>query len=135
LIGRSGSWTSGDVLMAAAYNGRIHNAIKAGKNFAITWEGQEYMIDYWAIISGTPNLNEAYEYIKFALAKEQQIKFAEGIPYGPTNKAAISAMPAKVAANLPNAPEHMKNALRYVPEFWADRAEELLERFNAWASK
>ena len=40
---------------------------------------------------------------------------------------------AAVLPDLPTAPDNMKTAFSYVdPQFWADKGEELRERFNAW---
>ena len=37
--------------------------------------------------------------------------------------------------HMPTAPDNFKNALQSDPEWWADHADELNERFNAWLAK
>ena len=41
----------------------------------------------------------------------------------------------KMADHMPTAPANFKNALQNDFEFWADNADQLNERFNAWLSK
>jgi len=126
---------SGDVVMTTAYNGRITNANKEGKNFKITWDGQVYAVDSWAVVKGSANKDKAFDFVAFASQKDNQVKFPVGIPYGVTNKAAINALPADLGAQLPTAEANLKNALKNDTEFWIDFEAELNERFNAWAAK
>lgn len=126
---------SGDVVMTTAYNGRVTNANKEGKNFKISWDGQIYAVDSWAIIKGSSNKDKAMEFVGFASAKDNQVKFPKGIPYGVTNKSAIEAIPANLSADLPTDKANLKNALANDTEFWIDFEEELNERFNSWAAK
>jgi putative spermidine/putrescine transport system substrate-binding protein len=44
---------SGDVVMSSAYNGRIANTQKEGKNLKIVWAGGMYDFDSWAIPKGS----------------------------------------------------------------------------------
>lgn len=126
---------SGDVVMTTAYNGRITNANKEGKNFKISWDGQIYAVDSWAVVAGSSNKDKAMDFVAFASASDNQAKFPLGIPYGVTNKKAIAALPATVGAQLPTAEANLVNALNSDTEFWIDFEEELNERFNSWAAK
>ncbi len=126
---------SGDVVMTTAYNGRITNANKEGKNFQISWDGQIYAVDSWAVVKGSENKDKAFDFVAFASAKDNQAKFPEGIPYGVTNKGAIAALPEALGNQLPTAEVNLKNALANDTEFWIDFEDELNERFNSWAAK
>lgn len=126
---------SGDVVMASSYNGRISAANKEGKNFKISWDGQIYAVDSWAVVKGSSNTKKAMEFVGFASQAENQVKFPSGIPYGVTQKVAISNIPANVAVDLPTHEKNLKNALNSGTEFWIDFEEELNERFNSWAAK
>jgi len=126
---------SGDVVMTTAYNGRITNANKEGKNFQITWDGQIYAVDSWAVVKGSENKDAAINFVSFASAKDNQVKFPEGIPYGVTNRGAIAALPAALGNQLPTAEANLKNALASNTEFWIDYEDELNERYNSWAAK
>ncbi|MDH4248773.1 MAG: ABC transporter substrate-binding protein [Deltaproteobacteria bacterium] len=126
---------SGDVVMTSAYNGRIAAANKEGKNFKIVWDGQVYALDSWAIPKGTPNLAQAYNFIKFASQPENQKNLPNFITYGPTHVKAVAQVPAEIAVNLPTAPDNLKNSLANSTEFWVSHGVDLDERFNAWASR
>lgn len=126
---------SGDVVMTSAFNGRITNANKEGKHFQVVWDGQLYSVDSWAIIKGSPNKDKALKFIAFASSKEAAAEYPRFIPYGVPNKAAIDAIPAEIARDLPTYPANMAHALREDTHFWVDYEDELNERFNAWVAR
>lgn len=126
---------AGDVVMTSAYNGRISAAVKEGRNFKIVWNGQLYALDSWVIVKGSPNLNQAYDFIKFASQPQNQAVSAAAIPYGPTHVKAVAAVDPKIAIDLPTYPANLKGSVAVDAEWWVDHQEELNERFNVWASK
>ena len=126
---------AGDVVMTSAYNGRISAAIKEGRNFKIVWNGQCYALDSWVIVKGSPNLDQAYEFIKFASQPQIQAVLSAEMPYGPTHVKAVASVDANVAPNLPTYPANLKGALAINTEWWVDHQAELNERFNVWAAK
>jgi putative spermidine/putrescine transport system substrate-binding protein len=126
---------SGDVVMTAAYNGRISAANKEGRNFKIVWDGQVYALDSWVIVKGSPNADQAYDFLKFAGLPEHQKDLANTIPYGVTNVASIGQIDPKVAPDLPTAPDNLKTAVATDIPFWVENGEALDERFNAWAAQ
>ncbi|WP_425105104.1 ABC transporter substrate-binding protein [Ancylobacter sp.] len=126
---------SGAVAMTAAYNGRIANARKEGRDFPIIWGDSLYSIDYWAIIAGSSNEKQALEFVDFALSTSPQKAFAEAIPYGIANKEAMAALPADLLSQLPSAPDNLKGAVKINSEFWTDHGQELNERFSAWVAR
>ena len=126
---------AGDVVMSAAYNGRIASAQKEGAQLAIVWNDSLYDPDYWAIVRGSPNKALAERFIAFASQTEPQKNFATQIPYGPVSAAALAALPAESQAQLPTAPANLAVAKQVRAAFWVDHGEELEERFNAWAAR
>ncbi|AYC34878.1 ABC transporter substrate-binding protein [Pseudomonas cavernae] len=126
---------AGDVVMSAAYNGRIAAAQKEGVKLAIAWPGSLYDPEYWAVVKGSPNKALAEQFIAFASQAQTQKVFAENIPYGPVHKGALALLPAEVQANLPTAPANLAGARAVDAEFWVDYGEELEQRFNAWAAR
>ena len=126
----------GEVAMTSAWNGRIYNANKNdGKNFKIVWDGQLLDWDLWSIPAGTPNLDAAYDFIKFASDAKNMSQQSKYIAYGPTNVDAVPLIAPEVLTDLPVAPANMTNALPNDGQFWADNNEELPKRFNAWLSQ
>jgi len=132
----------GEVVMTSAYNGRIFNAqVTENKNFAIVWDNQLFAFDFYAIVKGTPRLDEALRYLQFASATEQLANQASWISYGPVRKSS-SALVGKHATagvdmkpHMPTDPKNFKTALLNNSDFWADNQDELNERFNAWLAK
>lgn len=127
--------TAGDVVMSAVYNGRIDAAQREGRPLAIVWDGSVYDFDYWVIPTGSPNKDEAIEFVKYASSPKAQAAYTENIAYGPVSKKAIEMLGKDVLANVPNSPENAKNALFNDLEFWTDHGEELEQRFTAWAAR
>ena len=125
---------SGQVVMSSAYNGRIANANKEGRNFGMAWDNQIFAMEYWAIPRGA-NVKAANEFIKFAMTPERQKAFTEAIPYGVTLKATNALIPPKVASQLPTTPENMKTVLPLGATFWVNNRDRLQGRFTKWLAQ
>jgi putative spermidine/putrescine transport system substrate-binding protein len=126
----------GQVVMTSAWNGRIFNAVKKdNKPFKIVWDQQGLDWDWWAIPKGTPKLDGAYKFVSFASSPEHQADQTNYISYGPANTEAVPNINPDILKDLPTAPDNMKTALIVDPQFWADKGEELRERFNAWLAQ
>jgi len=129
----------GEVAMTIAYNGRIFNAaIAENKPFEIVWDGQILDFDLYVIPKGAPNKDLAWDFIKFATSTKPLADQASYISYGPARKSsgALVGMyfdgKTEMLPHMPTSEANLKNALVNNFEFWADRASELNERFNAW---
>jgi putative spermidine/putrescine transport system substrate-binding protein len=122
-------------VMTSAWNGRIGNAIKEGKNFKIVWDYQEFDWDFWSIPAGTKNIDLAYDFIKFASDPKNMSQQSKYIAYAPTHVDAIALVDPAIAPTLPTYPDNMKTAITTDLVFWADNNEELTKRFNAWLAQ
>lgn len=132
----------GEVALTTAYNGRIFNAVAGeGKPFEIVWDGQVWDLDLWVIPKGAKNKDTAMDFLKFSTATEQLAKQASYISYGP---ARMSSAPLvgkydgkdiDMGPQMPTNPKNLANAVQNNFEFWADNADQLTERFNAWLAK
>lgn len=125
--------------MTTAYNGRIFNArVDEGKPFEIIWDGQISELNTYVIPKGAPNLEEAFEFLKFATSTDGLAAQAKYISYGPARKSSNAVEiiykdgVTVMGPNLPTAPENMVNALETSLDFWVDHDTELNEQFNAW---
>lgn len=126
----------GQVVMASAYNGRIYDAqVKEKQPFKIIWDGQMYDMDVWTIPKGTPMKQEALKYLRFATQSAVLADQSKYIAYGPTRESSQPLVVADVKPHLPTTPENFASALQVDSTWWADHADELNERFNAWLSK
>lgn len=127
---------SGDVVMSSAYNGRISEARKEGKNLKVVWNGSVYNYDYWAIPKGSPRKHDALKFIRFAMQPVNQKAYADTIDYGVTHRKALQMLDTKTSSrDLPTSPRNLAVALSEDTAFWVDRSEELEQRFNAWVAK
>jgi putative spermidine/putrescine transport system substrate-binding protein len=126
----------GQVVMTSAWNGRIYGAVKKdGKPFQIVWDNQALDWDWWAITKGTPKMEEAYRFVAYASSPERMADQTNYISYGPANKDAIPSVQPDVLPHLPTSPDNLKTAWQLDPQFWADKGDELKERFNAWLAQ
>ena len=126
----------GQVAITSAWNGRIFGAIKdEGKPFKIVWDAQGFDWDWWAMPKGGPHVEEGYKFINYASQPDKMAEQTKYISYGPSNRDAVPNIDPTVLPDLPTAPDNMGNVLMVDPQFWADKGEELRERFNAWLAQ
>lgn len=126
---------SGDVVATATFNGRVTAANAAGKNFALIWDGQVFGIDYWGIVKGSANRENAEKFIAFAASATAQSAFPQYIAYGVTNRKAIQSIKPDLAKDLPTTEDNLKSAVGLNTEFWADNGEALEARFATWRAQ
>ncbi|MGB7180772.1 MAG: ABC transporter substrate-binding protein [Burkholderiaceae bacterium] len=131
----------GEVVMTTAFNGRIFNAVASeDKPFEIVWDGQIWDLDLWVIPKGGKT-KLAMDFLAFSTATEQLGKQASYISYGPARQSSFKFVKKfhnkdiDMAPHMPTAPQNMKRAIGSDAEFWADNADQLNERFNAWLAK
>lgn len=128
--------SSGEVVMTAAYNGRISGINKAeGKHFKTVWPGSIYAVDSWVVLKNTENKQVALDFVAFASKAENQVKLPEFIAYGLPNKDAAKAVPVSLAPDLPTFPSNIESAIPLNVDFWVDNSEALTKRFNAWLAR
>ncbi len=132
----------GEVVMSTAYNGRIFNAqVLEEQPFTIVWDGQ--LLDYGqlSIVAGTPRLEDALRFLRFATTGESLAAVARRISYGPARRSGEPlvtthlATGVEMAPHMPTSPENAAHALRNDWEFWVDNQDALNERFSAWLTR
>lgn len=128
-----------EVVMTAAWNGRIFDArVNENQPFEIIWDTQIMAIDHWAIPRGTPRMEQAMAFLKFATAPENSGRISEYIAYGSPRASAAEFTPInaetgmEMAPHLPTHPDNARNALVNNIGFWNDYTDDLLERFSSW---
>jgi putative spermidine/putrescine transport system substrate-binding protein len=126
---------SGSVVMTAAFSGRVSVAQSEGKNFPIVWDGQLWSVDYWSILAGTPNKEEALKLVNYMISVPAQKAFVEAIPYGITNTAVARELKPELLSKLPSADANLSQGVRIDTTFWIDYGQELTERFARWVAQ
>ena len=124
---------SGEVSMALMWNGRAWSAKNVdNKPVEIQWNQQLLTADYWVVPKGTPNKDEAMQFIAWTTAPTTTRPRPNSIPYGPTNKFAVPN-PAKVK-DL--AASNINDTTAYFDDQWMiDNTTTLDDQFNAWKTK
>ena len=136
--------SSGEVVMALAYNGRIGAAVLSeGKDFEYIWDATVLEQEYLVAIKGG-NEKEALEFMAHASTAQALADQAKYIPYGPMRKSSIDIIKKgepwfikeggniDILPHMPTAPKVLKRAVIADPVWWADNGAEVSERFGAW---
>lgn len=125
---------AGDVVLAAAYNGRIAAAnAEAGGNIGIIWEGNLTSMGFWAVMRGTPNRMRAHDFLNFVGQAPIQAALPIRIPYAVTARGVT--LPPEVTAQLPTAPARAASTFRIDDRFWLEHLDRLTRRFEAWLGR
>jgi putative spermidine/putrescine transport system substrate-binding protein len=124
-----------EVFLGSVYSGRIKHLQDQGIPVEIEWNEGLLNLDYWTIVKGAKNFNNAIKLIGYMLDPARQAKFAKLIPYGPVNKEALPLISPEVARQLPSYAENKKRMILYDSEWWGPRRDELNERWQQWKLK
>lgn len=125
---------AGNVALSTAYNGRIITAKEEGQPLEFVWKNHVYNIDVWAVPADSPYKEQALDFLNVANKAENQAKFSELMPYGPTNTKVIDMLDPDIAENLP-AGDNITEALFLSDAFWLDHSDELNERWSNWTTR
>ena len=127
---------SGEVVMTSAYSSRPFFARRQEKkNYAVVWKDSIYAIDFWVMLKGSPNRDNAFKLVEFMTRAEQQRPYPTLAGSSPTNLEAIKNVDADVAPLTTGFPANREAAMIIDSEFWTDNADQLTQRFNAWAAR
>ncbi len=121
-----------EVVLGSIWNGRLQAIADKGAPLAIEWNEASLQTQYWGVLKGAKNAENAQRFIDFACQPEIQANFAKLIPYGPSNRQAFKSIPADVAARLPSSPEHKATAFLQNGKWWADNRAKISERWSQW---
>lgn len=122
----------GEVDVAFAPGGRVDNAIKAGANWAYSYDASVADVEYWAVLKGAPNAAEAMKYINFASQPEQQAELPRHIFYGPTNVDALKLLDPAFVKDLPGNPENEKLGAVVNSKWWNENFDSVMTRWNPY---
>ena len=125
----------GEVDAAFAPGGRVGNAIKAGADWAYTWNASVSIVEYWAVVKGAPHPVEAMKFINFAVQPQQQAALSRLIPYGPTNGDALKLLDPAIAKDLPGTPENEKFGAVLDSKWWNENLDAVVTRWNTYVMK
>ena len=120
----------GGAVMVQSANGRIFKDIKDhNRPFVMVWDSHVFDLDVWSVVKGSPNLEQAMDFVKFATGTVP-LSGMQDVAYGPTRRSAAALVDPAVINDLPTA--HIDIGLKADGIFWADFGESLGEKFNEW---
>ena len=106
------------VVAGSAWNGRISGAIDEGAKLTIAWEQGILQTDYWSVLKGTKNIENAMKFLAFVARADRQAEFVKHILYSPPNSRAFDFIAPERAAMLPTQPNLRKLMIPQNYEFW-----------------
>ena len=121
-----------EVVLGSIWNGRLQAIADKGAPLAIEWNEAALQVQFWGVMKGAKNGDNAQRFIDFACQPQIQAAHAGFIPYGPTNRQAFKHIKADVAARLPSSPEHKPKAFLHNAQWWADNRSKVSERWSQW---
>jgi putative spermidine/putrescine transport system substrate-binding protein len=125
---------NGNVVMSTSFVGRIVEARSEGASVTFDWPGATYSVDYWAIVAGSKNIDEAYGLLNYATSAEAQAAFSRIQPVAPVNASAAGLLTAERLKLMP-AGDNLNDTVPSDESFWIENLEPLTERFNTWVSQ
>lgn len=134
----------GEIVIGSTYNGRLFSVIEEQKQpVAMLWDYQVFDFDGWIIPAGLPEdrLNRVKHFLKFATDTQRLADQAKYISYGPA-RASSAPLVGKheelgidMAPHMPTDPANMGNILVNNIEWWANYADDVDAKFQAWLAK
>lgn len=121
-----------EVVLGSIWNGRVQALIDKNAPLAIEWNQHMRQMQYWGILKGSPNRENAQHLIDFALQPQRQAELTQHIAYGPTNREAFKYIKPEEAKKLPSNPAYTKNSFRQNAKWWADNRAQISERWSQW---
>jgi putative spermidine/putrescine transport system substrate-binding protein len=121
-----------EVVLGSIWNGRLQAIADKGAPVAIEWNEAALQVQFWGVMKGAKNAENAQRFIDFACQPQIQAAHAGFIPYGPTNRQAFKLIKPEVAARLPSSPEHKPKAFLHNARWWADNRSKVSERWSQW---
>jgi putative spermidine/putrescine transport system substrate-binding protein len=133
---------SGRVVISTAYNGRVSSAMLTdGEPFVPIWDGQVLDEEWFVIVKGTENYDEAVDFLAHVSASQQQAAQAKWIAYGPMRKSALEIIAAnepwyvtgeRIMPHMPDRAEVMPRTVVHDPDWWVANGAEVSRRYIDW---
>jgi putative spermidine/putrescine transport system substrate-binding protein len=124
---------SGEVLMTSAASPAIIIANHtSSRNFGVQWNASLSTLESWAVMKGSINLRQAYQFLYFAGSSAIQARFISVAAYGGLAKSANDGLAPDALAASPTAPANLAAELPTDDQFWRENRDKLTQRFNQW---
>ena len=125
--------TSGAVSLAAAFDGRVLLANKAGANLGFTPDYAGVSGNYYCVSAASANKKEAMQFLNFMLTdNEGDAAYMTSTAYAIPNTAALSLVPKEIQAILPTNPALQHKVFIKNDAWWAANLDKTVQRFKEW---
>lgn len=125
--------TDGEISVGSAYINRIGDLIATGAPVAYEWNQANVQNNYWCILKGAKNYDNAMKLVDYATRAKAQAAFSTATLMGPANLKAFDLLPKERARILPSSPENLPKQFIYNDEWWADNRDAVQKRWDQWA--
>ena len=130
---------SREVAMSTIWNRRSFVAQIVDKQpFTTIWDGQALEHGQLGIVVGTPKLEAAMQFLRFASKVESMAAMSRYISVSPTRRSASELISTHhetgvdMWPHMPNHPRNMRRSVRIDWRWWRDNFDQMMDRFNAW---
>ncbi len=125
--------TDGQISVGSAYINRIGDLMKTGAPVAFDWNQGEIQNNYWCILKGAKNYDNAMKLIAFATTPKAQAGFSTETLMGPANVHAFDLLSKDRAELLPSSPQNLRKQFIYNDEWWAENRPTVQKHWDQWA--
>lgn len=136
---------SGEVAMATAFSGRVGTAVlEESADFVELRDGQILEEQWFALVKGAPNGDQAIDFLVHASTTESQARQARYIPYAPMRKSAFDVIREgepwyhtgeRVMSYLPSRPDSPDRAIVVDPDWWTAHRPAIYPRYKEWRTE
>jgi len=132
----------GEVVMSSGFSGSMVSAILDDKRqFGLLLGSSLIDQDAWMVVKNAPNKDLAMRFIAFASRPDRMAAHGSSNPTSPARQSAFAMVTKHPTLGVDmkpyhaTSPENRKTSLLVDTDFWADRGDDLQERFNSWLSR
>ncbi|CAG7607367.1 hypothetical protein LEUCIP111803_01015 [Leucobacter soli] len=111
---------SGEAKVGGVWNGRALAAERNGAQIQAVWTDWISIVDYFAIIKGSPNAEAAYYAINYAYGAAQQNQWTEESGYSPINTQSAPDVDELTSSYITTTAEREATSVALDLPFWAD---------------
>ncbi|WFU62588.1 ABC transporter substrate-binding protein [Bradyrhizobium brasilense] len=133
---------NGEYALTSAPDGRALAAIKKGVPIRMVWDGAATVENYWTVLKGGPNSQNAQKFIAFVNQSEMAAAFTQGTGFPGPNKNQLKQLPADLLPLISIDPENAAMTIGYDATWLAAKRADgktngdyIAERFLAWRAR
>jgi putative spermidine/putrescine transport system substrate-binding protein len=124
--------SDGEVVMAAAWNGRLYRAIQSGAPIGLSWEGGSIHEAYFGIPKGSPHPVWAQRFLAAMTDPRAQAIFANQFVSPGLNPESLKYADPAVRPFLPTEPANLPRQFWSNTEWWSEHMADIVRRWNRW---